>query len=261
MAGKSIQMRDSIQKQKVKKQRKKTNNVLLIVAVALFVVGIGFLLVDPIRNAMRKKAVNEGITALESQMSQMTAETSEGETSVPSEMTFVVDPNANAVDGEGYDYFGDGEMSVEDELATYEGSVTLAGIGILEIDSIDLSIPVWEGATVVALRYGAGHYPDSVMPGENGNCSILAHHMRETGSMFNRLDEVQYGDLVRLEMVDGNVYTYEVDTIEIISAEELDARIAGSYYSDARITLVTCTYTANGKMRLIVSGSLVDDQG
>ena len=85
--------------------------------------------------------------------------------------------------------------------------------------------------------------------------------MRETGSMFNRLDEVQYGDLVRLEMVDGNVYTYEVDTIEIISAEELDARIAGSYYSDARITLVTCTYTANGKMRLIVSGSLVDDQG
>ncbi len=260
MEGKSIQMRDSIQKQKVKKQRKKTNNILLIVAIALFVVGIGFLLVDPIRNAMRKKAVNEGITALESQMSQTTSETSEGETVVPSEMTFVVDPNANAVDGEGYDYFGDGEMSVEDELATYEGSVTLTGIGILEIESIDLSIPVWEGATVVALRYGAGHYESSVLPGQTGNCSILGHHMRDYGSMFNRLGEVQSGDIVRIMSTDGNTYEYCIDSIVVVAPEDLEARIAGEYYDTPRITLVTCTYSGEATMRLVVSGYLIEDE-
>ncbi|SEW28208.1 LPXTG-site transpeptidase (sortase) family protein [Ruminococcaceae bacterium KH2T8] len=248
-------MRDSIHKQKLKKKRRRINNVLLIVSIVLCIAGIALLLVDPIKNKMRKKAVNEGLSAIESQINS---------TDPNVEMTFVVPVNGNEIEGEGYDYFGDdieGTVNIEDELSASDGYATLNGIGIIDIESIECRIPVWDEATVLSLRYGAGHYPDSVMPGENGNCSILAHHMRETGSMFNRLDEVQYGDLVRLEMVDGNVYTYEVDTIEIISAEELDARIAGSYYSDARITLVTCTYTANGKMRLIVSGSLVDDQG
>ncbi len=248
-------MRDSIHKQRVKKKRRRINNVLLIVSIVLCIAGIALLLVDPIKNKMRKKAVNEGLSAIESQINS---------TDPNVEMTFVVPVNGNEIEGEGYDYFGDdieGTVNIEDELSASDGYATLNGIGIIDIESIECRIPVWDEATVLSLRYGAGHYPDSVMPGENGNCSILAHHMRETGSMFNRLDEVQYGDLVRLEMVDGNVYTYEVDTIEIISAEELDARIAGSYYSDARITLVTCTYTANGKMRLIVSGSLVDDQG
>ena len=247
-------MRDSIHKQKLKKKRRRINNVLLIVSIVLCIAGIALLLVDPIKNKMRKKAVNEGLSAIESQINS---------TDPNVEMTFVVPVNGNEIEGEGYDYFGDdieGTVNIEDELSASDGYATLNGIGIIDIESIECRIPVWDEATVLSLRYGAGHYPDSVMPGENGNCSILAHHMRETGSMFNRLDEVQYGDLVRLEMVDGNVYTYEVDTIEIISAEELDARIAGSYYSDARITLVTCTYTANGKMRLIVSGSLVDDQ-
>ncbi len=248
-------MRDSIHKQKLKKKRRRINNVLLIVSIVLCIAGIALLLVDPIKNKMRKKAVNEGLSAIESQINS---------TDPNVEMTFVVPVNGNEIEGEGYDYFGDdieGTVNIEDELSASDGYATLNGIGIIDIESIECRIPVWDEATVLSLRYGAGHYPDSVMPGENGNCSILAHHMRETGSMFNRLDEVQYGDLVRLEMVDGNVYTSEVDTIEIISAEELDARIAGSYYSDARITLVTCTYTANGKMRLIVSGSLVDDQG
>ena len=248
-------MSDSIHKQKLKKKRRRINNVLLIVSIVLCIAGIALLLVDPIKNKMRKKAVNEGLSAIESQINS---------TDPNVEMTFVVPVNGNEIEGEGYDYFGDdieGTVNIEDELSASDGYATLNGIGIIDIESIECRIPVWDEATVLSLRYGAGHYPDSVMPGENGNCSILAHHMRETGSMFNRLDEVQYGDLVRLEMVDGNVYTYEVDTIEIISAEELDARIAGSYYSDARITLVTCTYTANGKMRLIVSGSLVDDQG
>lgn len=249
-------MRDSIQRQKTKKKRKKINNLLLIISIVLCVAGIILLLIDPIKNRIRKKAVNEGLDAIESQMQA---------TDPSAEMTFVVPINGNEIEGEGYDYFGDEiegtTVNIEDELSASDGYATLNGIGIINIDSIDCRIPVWDEATILSLRYGAGHYPDSVMPGEDGNCSILAHHMRETGSMFNRLDEVQAGDIVRLEMIDGSVYEYQVDSITIVSAEELDTRIAGDYFSDARITLVTCTYTAEGKMRLVVSGFLTDDQG
>lgn len=248
-------MRDSIQRQRTIKKRKKINNVLLVVSIILCVAGVALLLVDPIKNKMRKKAVNDGLEAIESQMQS---------TDPTAEMTFVVPINGNEIEGEGYDYFGDEiegtTVNIEEELSASDGYATLNGIGIIDIESIDCRIPVWDEATVLSLRYGAGHYQDSVMPGENGNCSILAHHMRETGSMFNRLDEVQTGDIVRLEMIDGTVYEYEVDSISVISAEELDARISGDYFSDPRITLVTCTYTAEGKMRLIVSGFLTDDQ-
>jgi LPXTG-site transpeptidase (sortase) family protein len=255
-------MRDSIQRQRTKKRFKKTNNILLIVAIALFVVGIVFLLIDPIKNAKRKTAVSEGLDVLESQMSAAT--TVEGDTSETEEisLTLVVDANANAVDGEEYDYFGDGEgISVEDELAGYEGSVTLNGIGIIEIDSIDLRLPVWDTASVVALRYGAGHYENSVMPGEVGNCAILGHHMRDYGSMFNRLGEVQSGDIIRIQTADGNTYEYCVDSIVTIQPEDLEARISGNYFDTARITLVTCTYSGEATLRLIVSGYLIDDQG
>lgn len=263
MEGEDERMRDSIQRQEAKKHFKKTNNVLLIVAIALFVLGIGFLLIDPIRNAKRQTAVSEGLGALESQMSAVS--TGNGDDTSETEeisLTLVVDANANPVDGEEYDYFGDGEgLSVEDELASYEGSVTLNGIGIIEIDSIDLRLPVWDTASVVALRYGAGHYENSVMPGEVGNCAILGHHMRDYGSMFNRLGEVQSGDIIRIQTADGNTYEYCVDSIVTIQPEDLEARIAGNYFDTARITLVTCTYSGEATLRLLVSGYLVDDQG
>ncbi len=252
-------MRDSVQRQKAKKRMKKTNALLLVLAILLFVAGIIFLLIDPIKNAKRQTAISEGLDIMESQMSA-NASTDSSETEEIS-LTMVVDANANAVDGEAYDYFGDDTISVEDELNSYEGSVTLIGIGILEIDAIDLRIPIWDTASIVALRYGAGHYEYSVLPGEVGNCAILGHHMRDYGSMFNRLGELQNGDIVRIQTPDGEVYEYCIDSRVTVRPEELEPRISGSYYSTARITLVTCTYSGEETLRLVISGYLVDDQG
>lgn len=252
-------MRDSVQRQKAKKRMKKTNALLLVLAILLFVAGIIFLLIDPIKNAKRQTAISEGLDIMESQMSANVS-TDSSETEEIS-LTMVVDANANAVDGEAYDYFGDDAISVEDELNSYEGSVTLIGIGILEIDAIDLRIPIWDTASIVALRYGAGHYEYSVLPGEVGNCAILGHHMRDYGSMFNRLGELQNGDIVRIQTPDGEVYEYCIDSRVTVRPEELEPRISGSYYSTARITLVTCTYSGEETLRLVISGYLVDDQG
>jgi sortase A len=67
---------------------------------------------------------------------------------------------------------------------------------------------VVEGTSMAALRAGAGHYPNTPLPGEQGNVAI-AGHRTTYGKPFNRLDELSAGDEVRLETPLAT-YTYRV---------------------------------------------------
>ena len=57
---------------------------------------------------------------------------------------------------------------------------------------------VVEGTGASALRAGAGHYPNTPLPGEEGNVAI-AGHRTTFGRPFNHLDEMKQGDEVLLE--------------------------------------------------------------
>ncbi len=238
--------------------KKRKSLALLIFATILLIAGIILLLVDPIKNHLRNKKMEEGISVIESQL-QNGDETP---------ITFVVPVNGNEVNGEDYDYFSEDPEEierqralVEEELAALGDNVTLTAIGILELDKIDLQVPVWDQCNVISLRYGVGHYEDSVLPGEIGNCSILGHHMRAYGSMFNRLGEMEVGDNIRVRTVGGHVYNYVVDEVIVVPASELNLHIGNNKggEDEARITLVTCTYTSSGTQRLLVMGHLVND--
>ncbi len=67
---------------------------------------------------------------------------------------------------------------------------------------------VVEGTSTAALRAGAGHYPGTPLPGEDGNVAI-AGHRTTYGKPFNQLDELDVGDVVRLETPVAT-YTYRV---------------------------------------------------
>ncbi|HAW15366.1 MAG TPA: hypothetical protein DCW41_01500 [Clostridiales bacterium] len=248
----------------MKKQGEKDNrdsntnkNILLVIAILLLLIGVILLLVDPVKNFKRKQMADQGLSAVQEQIALGTE---------ISEVTFVVPREGNEVNGESYDIYGD-----EDEIALQqqmmydaEGNlpdyVTLTAIGIISIESVDINIPVWNEATVIALRYGAGHYDGSVLPGEVGNCTILAHHMREEGAMFNRLDEVETGDRVSIVDVQGNEYIYIVDNIFAIDPAELDDYIEGDITDTKQLTLITCTYPSPGvTYRLLVVGHLLEE--
>mgnify|MGYP003295519976 CR=1 FL=1 len=112
----------------------------------------------------------------------------------------------------------------------------------------------------MSLRYGAGHYADSVMPGEEGNCSILGHHLRAYGSMFNRLGEVEVGDSIVVQMLNGDEFTYIVDRTFVVDPMYLVDYIQGSSQEGTAITLVTCTYSGEEKLRLLVVGHLEETE-
>lgn len=236
-----------------KKNRKP--DILFIIAILLLLVGVAFLLIDPIKNYKRKKIVESMYNSIESQI-----------VLEDTQITFIVDRDANKVNGEEYELYGNEEeqaqqqQRIDEEMENLPDYVTLYCVGMIDIDTVDIHLPVWDSSSIVALRYGAGHYEDSVMPGEAGNCTILAHHMRSAGSMFNRLDEVEIGDLVKITVQGGHELIYTVDQIKIIEASELLDYVNGDITDTKQLTLITCTYDDTGrKLRLLVIGHIIED--
>lgn len=241
-------------------RKKKKFDVLMVLAAFLFIAGVALLLVDPIRTYLRNKKTEEGYNLVQEQIAQNAAAKNEDDIT---EITFVVPKDANEVNGEEYDIFTDNEeekaaMSsmLDEEYDNMPDYVTLKAIGILQIDSVDINIVVWDVATRVSLRYGGGHYGSSVLPGQYGNCSILAHHMRHAETNFHNLDKVKVGDEIKFTVVNGTTFTYVVDQIKTVHAYELEENLQGNITKKRRITLVTCSYTETEKMRLLVIGHI-----
>ncbi len=76
------------------------------------------------------------------------------------------------------------------------------------IPALEVNAVVVEGTSAAALRAGAGHYPNTPLPGEAGNVAI-AGHRTTYGKPFNRIDELPVGEQIRLETPLAT-YTYRV---------------------------------------------------
>ncbi|MCR5593227.1 MAG: class D sortase [Saccharofermentans sp.] len=246
------------------------SNILLVLAIVLLMVGIVFIAADIAKRNLRQEKIDQGTVSMdraiaENMAAQATAsDMEEGEEPV---VTMLVGTSDLEISGEDYDYFGTEEEiaaqreAVQQELELNEdGYAILQGVGILDIPCIELHIPIWQTTNSTTLRYGTGHYVGSVMPGQQGNCSILGHHMRKYGSIFNRLGEVEIGDEITITNLRGYTYTYIVDEILIVEAEELGEYLRGGITDTRQVTLVTCEYTNQGKKRLVVIGHIQEVQ-
>ncbi len=214
----------------VNSKRKAIRSALVVLSILLLVVGIILLLIDPIKRMNRKRIQEDALDLVSNKIAASETD--------PVQMTYVVPKRGNEAEGEGYDFLSPEETEEEEDDYGY---VTLTPIGILRIDAINISYTVWDKATQVSLRYGLGHYEDSVMPGEKGNATILGHNYRD-GSMFHRLGDLSEGDEVEFTSIDGTVYVFHVVSSDIISADDLIDYALGNASTSRTLTLVTCTY-------------------
>lgn len=127
-------------------------------------------------------------------------------------------------------------------------------LGMIEIDSIDVKLPILEGATKENLRSSAVHMSETTSIGTPGNAAIAAHRARTTGRLFNRLDEVELGDNIAIHTREG-LYQYEV--YEILVVEPTDLSVLDHDGSESLLTLITCTPLNVSSHRLIVHAKLV----
>ncbi|MBQ6271767.1 MAG: class D sortase [Clostridiales bacterium] len=253
---------------------KKALLLILIFWTGSVIVIFGFIAL----HQMRKQSVEN---ERDDRIGQMAGEIQKGEES------FLVDPDALPVSGEEDEAFGyangnigavgntsdAGSSSAANDAETgipegYScGNISnansssgseyiLTSYGTIEIPSIGLELPVWDGAGVIELRYGAGRMPLSCEAGSPGNLVIFGHRMRRYGSIFNRLGEVSIGDAITVTR-NGSSFSYIVDQIVTIEPSEISYYISREDEGDACvITLITCTPVGVGTQRLLVIGHL-----
>jgi LPXTG-site transpeptidase (sortase) family protein len=123
-------------------------------------------------------------------------------------------------------------------------------IGIITIDSIDLRLPVMEGMDEQKLKIAPGRVPQTADVGEIGNAVIVGHRNYTFGSMFNRLDEVENGEMIEFQAMSGEIMVFEVFEILEILPDDQIAFIQPQ--DESIITLYTCTPVRVATHRLLV---------
>lgn len=124
----------------------------------------------------------------------------------------------------------------------------------ISIPAADLNpTVVVEGTGASALRAGAGHYPNTPLPGEEGNVAI-AGHRTTYGKPFANLDRLKVGDEIFLETPVGK-YTYKV-TKDPFPVAANDFSVI-SQTPGHTLTLTTCHPKGSARQRLVIKAELV----
>jgi sortase A len=162
-------------------------------------------------------------------------------------------------------YQGRVQTRLADELASPElqqkyrerkiqvgDSLTRIQIPKLGVDTI-----VVEGTTASALRAGAGHYPETPLPCEDGNVGI-AGHRTTYGKPFANVDRLVEGDTIILQTPIGSC-TYEVMKQPfIVSPTNLE--VVSDNPTTRELTLTTCHPKHSARQRLIIKARFVSGE-
>jgi len=131
-------------------------------------------------------------------------------------------------------------------------------IGTLTIDKINLKLPVVEGVTLAQLKIAVGHVPQTPAIGEIGNAVIAGHRNYTYGSMFNRLGEIEVGDIITYTPKGGQPMIFTVFEITEIVPGDPITFIQPT--DESIITLYTCTPVRVASHRLLIRARLTDSQ-
>jgi sortase A len=153
------------------------------------------------------------------------------------------------------------EVQTFDEWETSVRGQTGTALTKIVIPELDVETLVVEGTSPAALRAGAGHYPNTPLPGQVGNVAI-AGHRTTYGRPFNRVDELEPGDVIWLITPVGDHRYVVSDTPEGWTANPYvtgpkDWQVIAPT-PDATLTLTTCHPKGSADKRLIVRAQLAE---
>ena len=136
------------------------------------------------------------------------------------------------------------------DLAAYDIDDEI--IGVLEISAMELTMPVYLGASEAHLAAGAAVLGNTSAPigGDNTNCVIAGHRGWRGADYFRHIDKLTVGDKVVITNL-WETLTYTVADIQIIQPHEVD--MTKIQQGHDLLTLLTChPYASGGKQRYVV---------
>lgn len=137
--------------------------------------------------------------------------------------------------------------------------------GRIVIDRIGIDWTFVEGVSVPDLKLGPGHYPETPLPGQAGNVGI-AGHRTTYGAPFGDIDQLQPGDEIRVQTVQGD-FVYQV----IVADEAAETGLGHFVVTPDRVdvlddrgganllTLTACHPKYSARQRIIVQAELLGE--
>lgn len=121
------------------------------------------------------------------------------------------------------------------------------------IPKIGLDVFVVQGVSEEDLRRGPGHYPQTVMPGQNGNAAIAGHRTTYGAPLYNA-DRLTIGDPISITDTAGRTFVYKVSEAPLVVSPSDVAVLNPTPF--AELTLTTCNPRFSATSRLIIVARL-----
>lgn len=227
----------------------KTRKIITITLLAVFFVGLSVLLYPSISSYWNSKTQSKAVTDYDSLVKALTPkdyseffEKADAYNAALASLPFAL-ADHSGVDGyhECLNATGNGMM------------------GYIDIDKIQVKLPIYHGTDASTLSIAAGHIEGSSLPvGGAGTHSVIsAHRGLPSAKLFTDLDKLEIGDTFRITVLDRTM-VYEVDLIKTVLPSDV-GDLAIDEDSDL-FTLVTCTPYGINTHRLLVRGHRIESQ-
>ena len=151
---------------------------------------------------------------------------------------------------------GQGVVPAEPLVLQVESPPELgAAFALIRIPKLDRLKEGWnvvEGVRLRDLRNGAGHMPNTALPGQPGN-AVISGHRTTYGEPFRELDALDPGDRIEVETALGT-HVYSVRETRVV--KPTDVWVAEPR-EGAWLTLTTCHPEFSARERFVVFAELV----
>lgn len=161
--------------------------------------------------------------------------------------------------------------TLKNKVSSYSGTTYIEGyydilnfdngiIGYIEIDKIDVSLPIYHGSDNddEVLKKGAAHLPNTSFPiGGIGCHSVISAHTGYPHQVFfDKLPDLEDGDLIYIKILD-DTYTYAVCDKNVVNPD--DTQLLDIADDRDLLSLITCYPYGINSHRLIVTAERYTD--
>ena len=213
--------------------------ILVILIFLIYAVGVGFVLYPQVADVVVKQKQSKAVKSFEHKETR----DSVYEEMVSYNQSLIQNGQAGLSDA-----WIDTEMSLFLKTSGYEEGM----VGVLNIDAMDVSLPLYIGADEENLMKGAAVLANTSMPigGVSTNCVIAGHRGGYNGqAVFRDIEVLQTGDVVTVTNA-WETLEYEVVKSIVIMPDDIEA--IKIMPGKDMLTLVTCHPYGDNTQRYVV---------
>jgi len=144
----------------------------------------------------------------------------------------------------------------DEEHAEYFTMLNFTGTGIIgtiEVEMLNINLPIYLGTREEILQVGAGHLEGSSLPigGPGVHSVITGHRGLPSSTLFTHADRLDIGDMIVLNILKEKLH-YQIDHIVIVDPGNFD--YLGIDANEDYCTLITCTPYGINSHRMLIRG-------